>query len=358
MLMMSSRMDGMTPAYGNSTKWQRAAAGDIGRRWGGWLVLLLLGMTACAPVRSGDGAGGWSGPTKPAILSTSAWHFEDQPATQVRSAHYVIYTTIDDPSLIDRLGQTLEGALGQYRRLAPGVALSGPPLACYFFKDRAQWARFTRQTTGEDAQIYLQIIRGGYSVGDRFVAYEVGTASTVSVAAHEGWHQFAARHFKGRLPPFLEEGIACLFESVRWKEHQPRWNLSSNPARRDQLRNALATGTLWPLRKLIMLHAGAIVDQPRSKIEAFYAQSWAFARFLWEAEGGAYRPALQHLLADAAAGTVYDPTHSLNRRTGLWNPRGVGPLLEHYLGTDLTTIERAYQKFLHHITDERPEAAW
>ena len=60
------------------------------------------------------------------------------------------------------------------------------------------------------------------------------------------------------------------------------------------------------------MHAGHVVQAPRERINAFYAQSWAFARFLNEAEGGRYRPMFRKLLADAAAGVV-EPSQRLGR---------------------------------------------
>jgi hypothetical protein len=112
----------------------------------------------------------------------------------------------------------------------------------------------------------------------------------------------------------------------------------------------------FPLSELITLHAGNIVGRPGIRIEAFYAQNWAFARYLWEGENGKNRPALQQLLADTAAGTVYDPTGSLRRSYLEWRPEGVQPLLEHYLGKDLATIEAGYKQFIQKVAyDEMTE---
>ena len=74
-------------------------------------------------------------------------------------------------------------------------------MACYLFQTRDEWAAFTRTRTGADAAIYLQINRGGYTVRDWYVAYFIGDLGTYSVAAHEGFHQYVARHFRSRLPP-------------------------------------------------------------------------------------------------------------------------------------------------------------
>src|SRR5207237_4109924 len=126
---------------------------------------------------------------------------------------------------------------------------------------------------------------------------------TYSVAAHEGWHQFVARHFRSRLPPFLEEGIATQFENIHFAGELPRWNLPVNPDRVQRLRQTLDLHTAYPLSKLITMHAGDVVGSGGEKIESFYAQNWAFVRFLWDAQKGKYRAAFQKLLADTAAGT-------------------------------------------------------
>src|SRR5204863_460409 len=78
-----------------------------------------------------------------------------------------------------------------------------------------------------------------------------------------------------------------------------------------------------------------IVGESNDRIDAFYAQCWAFAKFLYEGENGKYRPMLQKWLNETAAGTVFDPTKSHARAIAPWNRKAVKPMLEHYLGMDL-----------------------
>src|SRR5262245_24483764 len=158
-------------------------------------------------------------------LSMSAWSFDGKPAKVVHTDHYLIHTTIEDQEFLDSLAQLMEGALDQYRRLTPGVPMSPDPMECYIFTRRPEWAQSTKEHTCADAAVYLQINLGGYTVRDWYVAYFIGDVGTYSVAAHEGWHQYVARHFKSRLPPFLEEGIATMFENIIWTGPQPRWDL-------------------------------------------------------------------------------------------------------------------------------------
>jgi hypothetical protein len=116
------------------------------------------------------------------------------------------------------------------------------------------------------------------------------------------------------------------------------------------LRGAIESKNLWPLEKLITMHAGDVVAMPGARIEAFYAQNWAFAEFMWDAESGKYRPAMQRMLSDCANGTLYAESRWPRRRpTETWNPDSVRPMLEHYLAMDLPQIERAYLAYCRKI---------
>jgi hypothetical protein len=233
--------------------------------------------------------------------------------------------------------------------LTPGVPLSTTPMECYVFARRPQWVEFTRQHTGQDAAVYLQINRGGYTIRDWFVAYYIGDAGTNSVAAHEGWHQYVARNFHSRLPPFLEEGIATSFENINWPGRVPHWNLSVNLNRADKLKTAIQNSKLWPLDQLCTMHAGDVVSMSGERIETFYAQNWAFAQFMLNGEGGKYRPAFHKMMADLASGDADAFTGRRRTLPGTWDPRTVRPLLEHYLSMSMPQIDAAYQAYIRQL---------
>jgi hypothetical protein len=247
--------------------------------------------------------------------------------------------------MFDMLPQLLEGAYSQYRLIAPDVPPSDRPMDCYIFAQRAEWVAFTRANTGSRAGIYLQIASGAYALNDVFVAYDIGSSRTLAVAAHEGWHQFASRHFKSRLPAFLEEGTATLFEGVKAYHSLPRWNLKINPDRAQGLRNSIEGHFLFPLSQLMTLDAGEIIHRPGDRIDAFYSQNWAFARFLFDGDGGKHRPQFQKLLADVAAGTVW----GTNPNSRGWPDSQTGSILSHYLNMTLPEMDSAYQAFCHRV---------
>jgi hypothetical protein len=300
----------------------------------------------------------YDGPTAEAPVDVQNWSFKSVPGKLLKTTHYNIYTTDKDADVLRSVPQVMEGALAEYQKIAPGVPLTDTPMDCYLFGNKGQWIDFTKQHTGAQAGIYLQINRGGYTIRDWYVSYYVGDAATYSVAAHEGWHQFVSRHFKGRLPPFLEEGIATMFEDVQWKNDLPQWNLSINRSRVQALRRAVEGKYLFPLSELVGMHAGNVVDQSGNRIEAFYAQDWAFATFLWAAENGKHRVAMRQLMSDTADGSVFDPTGSHKNANLPWSPVGVKPMLEHYLGMNLDAVDVEYQKYIRKVAFDDYEAQW
>jgi hypothetical protein len=306
----------------------------------------LLGCSQQAPTAHG--------PVQPTAVDFQKLSIDGSTGTRVVCPHYIIQSTFADSQILHRVAEVMEGALGEYRALAPEIPLSSRPMECYFFETREQWAAFTQAHTGEDARIYLRVNRGGYTVGDWFVAYWIGENATYSVAAHEGWHQYVARHLKGRLPPFLEEGTACLFEQVEWEGELPRWNLSDNESRLMSLRSADAGKQLYPLPQLIRMHAGQVVGKPAGKIEAFYAQSWAFARFLYDGNGGRNQQALRHMLTDAAHGTLYGDNSRELPEGPMWDPSTAKPMLEHYLQKSLPQIDQEFAAYIQELVNAQP----
>ena len=146
-----------------------------------------------------------------------------------------------------------------------------------------------------------------------------------------------------------------MFESVKFASGDlPRWNLSINPNRTLGLRSSIDRRALWPLEKLVTMHAGDVVQLPGDKIEAFYAQNWAFARFLWEYNNGQYRPVFKKMLADVAARQAARPVrHHERARATPGRPPSVRPMLEHYLGKNLDEIEKEFDHSCDYIAHDQ-----
>ena len=319
------------------------------------LAACLLCLTACTSQTKPLGQR--QGPTAPVAITSEPWAYGEAPGATLHSPHYAVHTTISDIDTAQSLVQLLEAGYHQYQIFTPGLTLSDKPMDCYIFANREQWADFTQKNTGTASKVYLQINRGGYTVRDWFVAYELpGKTRTYSVVAHEGFHQFVSRNYVGRLPPFLEEGLACMFEDIDFEGELPRFNLSVNRTRAHALRRAIEQHSLIPLDQLVTMHAGEIVSRSGLTIDTFYAQNWAFARFLWEGENARFRPGMQKLMTDTATGAIYDPTRSLKSPAAPWNPAAVPLILERYLGVGFDELSARYQAYLRVVAYDELQA--
>ena len=77
--------------------------------------------------------------------------------------------------------------------------------------------------------------------------------------------------------------MACMFETVSWTEKLPQWNLSVNAQRAETLKKAVDAKELCRWSSSARCTPATSSASNGETIDAFYAQWWAFARFLWEA---------------------------------------------------------------------------
>ena len=226
-------------ACGGPGKGRRAGAAP--RRGGAaWAVLLGL-LLALAT------AGGCSS----AKVRSQPWQGGPEAGRTIVTEHYALHTTIEEEGFLAELSRTMEEAHGLYSRLAP---LTRPQrqLHAYVYAYRDEWAEYTESTAGSLAPVYLQIHRGGYAHGDIFATFYHGHPQTLAVCRHEGWHQYVASGFVRRLPPFIEEGLATLFEAGF--ENGNVAEPLPNGTRQLRLAEAVRRRRAWPLRELLGMH--------------------------------------------------------------------------------------------------------
>jgi hypothetical protein len=206
---------------------------------------------------------------------------------------------------MDRLPVFLADALQAYR--TEFVALPMPRIALdtYLVRDKVEWATLTMQVMGREAGAVTGLARGGVTTDAKALLYDIGPADTFAIAAHEGWHQFTQASFAEQLPAWLEEGLGTYFEGFRWAPGERAEFLGwCNPGRFDALKTAAIEGRLLPLGVLLESSPGKIAIGEFGEALTYYAQAWALVHFLREGEAGRYRPGLERIIADAAAGTL------------------------------------------------------
>lgn len=332
---------------------------------GGFPILLLIFLSGCAPSRSQPAPLAQALLDLPGVQSVSTWKTDlaREPGLRIETAHYLIYTTLDDAFILRQTPVFLEFAFAAYRRMAGEIPIPAPKLPVYFFATRSQWETFTRRWAGPTAPTYLRIRSGAYYSRGACVAWRLEREQHFGVLAHEGWHQFAERFFACRLPAWLDEGIATNFEAYRWERGQVHFDPTANRNRLRVLAQAAADQRLFSLAELVGYDAGRLLDRapeepnryPEEKLSPaaiYYAQIYALVRFLREENRGQYAARLERLLAAARAGrlplTADLLAESLWRdipMTRRWNAQAGREVFERGISANWSEIEHAYEDF-------------
>lgn len=221
---------------------------------------------------------------EPSVSSVRPWKSKYGEGFVLETRNYRIFTTLTDPLMLRQIPGFLESAYRAYQQQIPQNLESASLFDVYLFATRDQWENFTKDFTGDQADVYLKIKRGAYYLNGSCIAYNIGRKQTFSVLGHEGWHQFASRHFRYRLPSWLDEGIAMQFEVSQYNngffEFKPRENLN----RIGILKLAMADNRMMGIDQIITTNPGMVIVHGDTKDSAYYyAQMYALVRFLREA---------------------------------------------------------------------------
>ncbi len=298
--------------------------------------------------------------SEPAVRDAAIWDNPYGEGLTIDTAHYRIYTTHLEPLMLRQVPAFLESAFRAYQRQLPAPLSSPEPFVVYLFGTRDQWEHYTRDTAGTDADVYLQIQAGAYVADGVCVAYNIGRRQTFAILGHEGWHQFNQRLFVYRLPSWLDEGIATLFETCRYEQGRFVFEPASNLMRLGSLKQALMHNRLMPLEELLLLNPGQLltdINGNSDRASIFYAQVYALVRFLREAGYGTRLRAYEALLHDAAAGNWPLDERLLriaaDRSVPLtvsWNRQASRALFSHYFGDNMASLNAEYRVFCSKIT--------
>lgn len=288
----------------------------------------------------------------PALESVEAWENEFGPGLKLTTAHYEIFTTLLEPLMLSQVPGFMESAYRGYNDQLPEPIETTIKFTVYLFAERKQWEDFTKSFTGPQAPLYLKIKVGAYYLNGACVAYNIGRERTFSTLGHEGWHQFNKRHFKFRLPSWLDEGCAMLFETSRYDQGLFYFEPVRNVNRLGSLKMTLMKNRMIPLRRLIAMNPGEALLTSDETVMAFYSQSYALVRFLREEGFGKRLGNYRQMLQDGLKGKW--PLEKKGRRIAadrnipmtVWWNRAVGTkLFEYYISDDFDQIEEEYLKF-------------
>lgn len=308
----------------------------------GLLIPAVIGLAGCAPKDDNKFK-----PLETVPFEASDWEYGQAKGRRVVSAHYDIYTTVRDERLLAALPQVMENAFVYYQRLTPTVAPPEKRMRVYLFAERAEFDHFTRRLAGPQAELLVRIRNGGYSHRGITVAQYVTHAVTFPIMTHEGFHQYLHHCVNPRVPAWLNEGLAVLCEGQRWSEKGLRdFDPWFNPQRRNRLGEAVQRKQLIPLRELLRMNAGHVIDDPGVRIDAYYGQVWALMLFLQEGEQGKYASGFQRLLAALGDVNLEESARSAFVTSDAAAFNFGEAVFAAYISHELDTVSQEYDRFV------------
>ena len=264
-----------------------------------------------APVGEGAGDGGASAmpgrvARNPVVPSVEPWTNGSRAGERIITGHYSIRTTVRNGDLRRLLPKFAEAALAQYASALGELPHPSGTLETLVFGSRDEWAAYTKERLGPEAAAYMELGRGGYTSRATAILYDIGPNDTLTILAHEGWHQYSQSVFREELPVWLEEGIATFMEGHRIAPDSGDAIFSSwrNLERFGELREAVRRERLIPLEELLQKTPQEFLAEGRERLLVYYAQVWALTHFFAEGANGKYRAALVGLLTDAVTGQI------------------------------------------------------
>lgn len=237
---------------------------------------------------------------------------------------------------------------------------SNSPMDTYLFASRREWNRFTKEFAHpQRVSTYLRIQSGGFTERSTAVLHHIGRDRTLSVLAHEGFHQYVSKRFSEPIPAWLNEGLACYCEAYDLHRDRPIFTPTKNTFRMNNLRSGILADGLIPMQEMLQTHAGNIIELGGQRVGTYYAMVWSLVVYLRHGEDGRFADGFGRLLADAGTKRLqqsareYRRTHPTDGEASSFG-RAV---FNAYITEDLDAFERDFHVFLSRLAKFTPGRA-
>jgi hypothetical protein len=237
-------------------------------------ILTVCALTGCTPHPR----------PVPATMSaptTAPWHYRQHLGTEIRTEHWIVYTTASARSLkwMDSLPTFLEACYSQYEILVPAPDASRS-LTLYLFANGIQWDDYAAKMGVPPTSIDVLSQVGGFSQQDVSAVYVTSPLATLRAIAHEGLHQYLWQHGRTDLPTWVSEGLATLAEGFVQQDKQFVFEPRFNDNRFQQARAGVQRSNWLDLHSLLTLEGFDKTPTPAIAARTYLAQVWTLAAFL------------------------------------------------------------------------------
>jgi hypothetical protein len=209
--------------------------------------------------------------------------------------HYIIHTDLDADLATD-LGHRMEVMWDEYsRRLADfSPPQDGPKLEAYLFARRHDYMRLTGDRFPNTGGIFIP----AQHLLAAFLETQ-GRDGLRRTLQHEAFHQFANAAIGGRMPIWLNEGIAQIFEEGIWTGNGFLLGQVA-PKRVRQLQDDLREDRITDFRTFLSMTDEQWASNLRYKpiAQTQYNQAWAMVQFLITATDENGQPKYRDRLID------------------------------------------------------------
>ncbi|HVT89386.1 MAG TPA: DUF1570 domain-containing protein [Tepidisphaeraceae bacterium] len=194
----------------------------------------------------------------------------------LNTIHYRIHTDIEQ-RLAEDMAVRMEAMYGDYsQRLSNFSPPGDATFEVYLFKNQKDFSHLTDDRFPNTGGVFIKSrhLLAGFLDGQ-------GRDALRRTLQHEAFHQFADTAISQRIPPWLNEGIAQVFEESIWTGRG--FLVNQVPVRRiRQVQLDIRERRLEPFREFITMSDQKWLDSLKDApiAAAHYSQAWAMCHFL------------------------------------------------------------------------------
>lgn len=222
-----------------------------------------------------------------ASAQTAATEAVKPPWKTYQTQYYLIHTDLDADTVREATARMTSMAEEYHQRTEGFAGTIRERLPFHLFSDPKDYyaAGGTLGSAGQyDGTRLMAVASKRY--GDR----------VWHVVQHEGFHQFAHRVIRGRIPVWVNEGLAEYFGLGIWTGDNYVTGIVP-PSRLGRLKAHIEGGRLLPFSQMLSMDYREWVS---SLGGANYDQAWSMVHFLVHAEGGKYRRPFEAFIKDVS----------------------------------------------------------
>ena len=202
--------------------------------------------------------------------------------------YYVLYTDLDKDMVREAAARITSMAEEYHKRTKGFAGVIRKRFPLYLYKNVADYMNHPDAIPGS----------AGIYTGRSLVTIAPRAGGSWRVVQHEGFHQFAHKMIRGRLPVWLNEGLAEYFGEGIWTGDRLVVGVI-NPGRLARVQTYVKNRQLLKMQQMLTMphrewNSGLSMRN--------YDQAWSMVHFLVHAEEGRYQKALSAHIRDLSRG--------------------------------------------------------